>query len=143
MPKRLEDAAIQSVFTSLVSTRRCGDTQCVLTKFSTDEYKGLANINHFDVPFRTEDDDDDDPEFDDSGNIEGPPYPSYLLDLAWSRRCQEVEKAEQPQDRDLLSPLFCRQYLVVSLATRLVSHPMKKFWEGTVMQKREQLVCDG
>ena len=73
-------------------------TQCVLTKFATDEYKGLANISHFVVPFRTEDDDDDDPEFDDPGNIEDPPYPSYLLDLAWSRRCQEAEELEQRQD---------------------------------------------
>jgi len=68
----------------------------VLKKFATDEYKSLPNINHFDMPFRTED--DDDREFDDPRNIEDPPYPSYLLDLAWSRRCQEVEEAEQRQD---------------------------------------------
>ena len=73
--------------------------QCVLAKFATDEYKDLANINHINLPFRTEDDDDDDdPEFDDPRNVEDPPYPSYLLDLAWSRRCQEVEEVEQRQD---------------------------------------------
>ena len=38
------------------------------------------------------------PEFDDPRNVEDPPYPSYLLDLAWPRRCQEVEEVEQRQD---------------------------------------------
>ena len=71
--------------------------QCVLKKFAKDDYKGLTNINHFVFPFPTRDDDDH-PEFDDPGNIEDPPYPSFLLDLAWTRQCRELEEVERHQD---------------------------------------------
>ncbi len=72
--------------------------QCVLERFGTPGYKGLQNIRHFLFPIRTtDDDDDDDLDFDDPRNIDDPPYPSYLLDLAWSRRCQQLEEQQRRQ----------------------------------------------
>ncbi len=32
------------------------------------------------------------PQFDDPGNVEDPPCPSFLLDLAWTRRCGGAER---------------------------------------------------
>jgi len=73
--------------------------QCVLRQFSTEEYRRLHNIAHFSFPFRTKDDEDDsDCEFDDHRNIENPPYPSYFMDLAWMRSCQQLEEEECRQD---------------------------------------------
>ncbi len=71
--------------------------QCVFKKFATQAYKGIQNIEYFVLPIHTRDDDDDDPDFDDPRNIEDPPYPSYLLDLAWSRRCSQLEGEKRRQ----------------------------------------------
>jgi hypothetical protein len=71
-------------------------TQCVLTKFSTADYRTFNNIYHFVLPFRTRDDDDDesDRDFDDERNIANPPYPSYPLELAEFRLRQHLEALE-------------------------------------------------
>ncbi len=69
--------------------------QCVIKRFATSEYKEIENINFFTLPFRTEDDDESDFDFDDERNIANPPYPSYLVELAEARVRQRMEDAER------------------------------------------------
>jgi hypothetical protein len=71
--------------------------QCVLTKFSTPDYRQFNNIFLFSLPFRTRDnidDDESDRDFDDERNIANPPYPSYLIELSQARARQRLEEEE-------------------------------------------------
>ncbi|KAF9043736.1 hypothetical protein BDZ89DRAFT_1059177, partial [Hymenopellis radicata] len=64
--------------------------QCVLRRFGTDDYKGLPNIKHHELPFRSEDDEDD--QFEDDGSFD---WPSAVFDRGRMEASVEAEQAEQ------------------------------------------------
>ncbi|KAF9048267.1 hypothetical protein BDZ89DRAFT_757304 [Hymenopellis radicata] len=64
--------------------------QCVLRRFGTDDYKGLPNIKHHELPFRSADDEDD--QFEDDGSFD---WPSAVFDRGRMEARVEAEQAEQ------------------------------------------------
>jgi hypothetical protein len=67
--------------------------QCVIKRFGTPDYHALPNIEFYELPFKTEDDDDDQIyEHDDEGT---PPYPSYHFDHFISQTAERLALAER------------------------------------------------
>jgi hypothetical protein len=68
--------------------------QCVFRYFGTEQYKAIAGVDFYQMPFMTQDEYDED-EICTIGSQDEAPYPTYWLDRRATERAQRLKQEER------------------------------------------------